>query len=459
MLGESLDMTTPQRIHIVGIGGAGMSAMAQLLAEMGHEVSGSDLRDSPALERLRRAGVVAHAGHRASNLGEVDLVTASPAVPSSNPELVAARDRSLAVATRPMMLGALARVRRTLAVAGTHGKTTTSSMLALILLEAGLEPSFLLGADVAGIGAGAVWGAGEWLVVEADESYGAFSLMEPDRVVLTNVEPDHLDHYGTLEDLEQAFAGLVERSKNRSVVMADDPGARRVGEQGRAVLVGSDGVVAVRVEDIELERASSTFTMQLEDGERLRLQVAAPGRHNVANAAVAAAAAASIGVDSSAIAAGLRRFAGVPRRFEFRGEVEGVSFVDDYAHLPAEVEATIQAALAGGYERVVAVFQPHRYTRTQAVATGFASSFRGADLVVVTDIYGAGEEPIPGVTGRLVAESVAATSSVDRVRYVQDLDQLAPIVAALLEPGDLCLTMGAGDLTLVPDEIQAMLGR
>ena len=421
MLGESLDLTTPQRIHIVGIGGAGMSAMAQLLAEMGHEVSGSDLRDSPALERLRRAGVVAHAGHRASNLGEVDLVTASPAVPSSNPELVAARDRSLAVATRPMMLGALA--------------------------------------HVAGIGAGAVWGAGEWLVVEADESYGAFSLMEPDRVVLTNVEPDHLDHYGTLEDLEQAFAGLVERSKNRSVVMADDPGARRVGEQGRAVLVGSDGVVAVRVEDIELERASSTFTMQLEDGERLRLQVAAPGRHNVANAAVAAAAAASIGVDSSAIAAGLRRFAGVPRRFEFRGEVEGVSFVDDYAHLPAEVEATIQAALAGGYERVVAVFQPHRYTRTQAVATGFASSFRGADLVVVTDIYGAGEEPIPGVTGRLVAESVAATSSVDRVRYVQDLDQLAPIVAALLEPGDLCLTMGAGDLTLVPDEIQAMLGR
>lgn len=459
MSDDTLDLTSPLRIHIVGIGGAGMSAMAQLLAEMGHRVSGSDLRESPVLDRLRRAGVAAHAGHRATNVGDVDLVTASPAVPATNPELMAAEERGIAVASRPMMLGALSRTRSTLAVAGTHGKTTTSSMLALILLEAGLDPSFLLGADVAGIGASAVWGSGQWFVVEADESYGAFGLMEPDRVVLTNVEPDHLDYYVTLDDLEAAFEELVARSSQRSVVMADDAGARRVGERGGAQLVGSFAGADILIDEINLERASSSFTLCLPDGRRLPIQVAAPGRHNVANAAIAAAAAVSIGVEATAITTGLRRFAGVPRRFEFRGEVAGVTFVDDYAHLPSEVEATIQAALAGEYTRVVAVFQPHRYTRTQAVAVGFAESFGGADMVVVTDVYSAGEEPIPGVTGRLVAAGVADAIGEARVYYVPEVEHVAPFVAEMLEPGDLCLTMGAGNLTLVPDEIQEILGR
>ena len=424
------DLSQPTSIHIVGVAGAGMSALALVLSGMGHEVSGSDLRRSSVTDRLERAGVRVEIGHSAEALGGAAIVTGSPAVPASNPELVEAEARGLVIVRRPAMMAALTRLRPTVAVAGTHGKTTTSSMLSLILLSADLSPSYLLGADVAGVGAGAVWGDGDLLVMEADESYGAFEHLTPVMTAITNVEADHLDHYGTLDRLEGAFIDLLGRTGGTSVVMTDDPGASRVGAAVGAVRVGTGG--------------------------EIDLLVGSPGLHNVRNAAVAAVSAAVLGASADAIARGLGRFAGVPRRFEFRGEARGITFVDDYAHLPAEVEATLAAASAGGFGRIVAVFQPHRYTRTQNVATSFVGVFDLADLVVVTDVYSAGEEAIPGVSGRLVADAAEQGRSAGTVRYVEDRRLVADEVLELLSEGDLCLTLGAGDLTELPD---VLLGR
>ena len=458
MLADPLSemLSEPTSVHIIGIGGAGMSAFALVLSQMGHRVSGSDLRESPVVERLRRHGVTVAIGHDASNIEGASIVTASPAVAHDNVELLEAQSRGARVVARAEMMAAISSLRRTLAVAGTHGKTTTSSMLSLILVEARVSPSFLLGADVTGVGANAVWGDGELLVIEADESYGSFQSLSPAVCVLTNIEADHLDHYGTLRELEDAFEDLLRRTTDATAVMADDPGAARVGERVGALRVGTHGVVDALISEVETGRSSSSFTLGLPSTATVRLRVGAPGLHNVRNAAMAAVTASLAGISASAIVDGLARFAGVPRRFEFRGEVDGIVFVDDYAHLPTEVAATLAAAREGGFERVIAVFQPHRFTRTAAVATAFAESFLQADEVVVTGIYSAGEAPIPGINGELVANAVRSVLGPSRVHYVEERAQVADVVDALLAPGDVCVTMGAGDLTTLPDEL---LGR
>ena len=449
-------LSAPTSVHIIGIGGAGMSAFALVLRQMGHSVSGSDLRESPVLDRLRRSGVEVAVGHDATNVKHAAVVTASPAVAESNVELLEARRAGSVVVGRAQMMAAIASQRQTLAVAGTHGKTTTSSMLSLILVAAGVSPSFLLGADVTGVGANALWGEGDLLVIEADESYGSFAQLQPAITALTNIEADHLDHYGTVNDLEAAFEGLLRRSTRATIVMADDAGAARVGAAVGALRVGVGPDVDVAIAGIETSRASSSFTMTWPDEPPLSLRVGAPGLHNVRNAAMAAATAHAAGIERAAIVEGLARFAGVPRRYEFRGEADGIVFVDDYAHLPAEVAATLAAAAEGGFDRIVAVFQPHRFTRTSAVATGFAESFGVADEVVITGIYSAGETPIPGVQGTLVANAVRSVLGLERVHYVEERDLVVDLVDSLLTPGDLCLTMGAGDLTTLPDEL---LGR
>jgi len=450
-----LELTTPARVHIVGIGGAGMSALGILLAQMGQEVSGSDLHAGPSFAGLHAHGVRTFVGHDADHVVGIDWLTASPAVPESNPELQAAEARGIRRVRRPELMGALARERRTLAVAGTHGKTTTSTMLSLIALEDDPGASFLLGAEVEALGANARFGAGEVLVIEADESYGAFEELAAWLVGITNIEADHLDHYGTLEALEAAFADLARRSV-ASVVVADDPGAARVGALAGSRVVGEAEGSDYRLSDLVLGRAASSFTLHTPHGP-LALEVGAPGRHNVANAALAAVLADLAGMSASAITAGLARFAGVPRRYEFRGEAEGVTFVDDYAHLPAEVAATLAAATAGGFDRIVAVFQPHRFTRTAAVAEQFAGVFALADVVYVTDIYSAGEAPLPGVTGERVAVAAQQGRPSGSVRYVASLDDLEEVLVAELRSGDLCLTMGAGDLTELPDSLLARL--
>ncbi len=449
------DLGRPRRVHVVGVGGAGMSAIASVLVAMGHRVTGSDLKASPLLERLGAQGVEVAMGHRAENVGSAELVTFSPAVPADNPERAEAVRRGLEVVRRAELLAAIAATRRCVAVAGTHGKTTTSSMLSLALVEAGLRPSFVIGADVNEIGTNAVWDDGEWLVVEADESYGTFEALHPEVAVLTNVEPDHLDHYGDLPGLERAFADFLDRATGAVVVSADDPGAAALGRRVGASSVGTAEGATYRMTGIELARRSVAFDLSGPEGPLGRLALPVPGLHNARNAAVATVGALRVGAPFEAGVAALARFTGVPRRVEFRGEADGVSFVDDYAHLPSEVRAALATALGGGWDRVVAVFQPHRYTRTAALAGDFATAFDGADLVVVTDVYGAGEPPVPGVSGRLVADAVAGARPELRILYAPTREELRQQVGAHLRPGDVCLTLGAGDLTTLPDELMA----
>ncbi len=451
---EHLDLMRPRRVHVVGAGGAGMSAIASVLAAMGHQVTGSDLKASPVTRRLGSEGIPVAIGHRAGNLGTAEVVTSSPAVPADNPELVEAGRRNIPVLQRSELLSAISALRRCIAVAGTHGKTTTASMLALFLVHAGLRPSFMIGAEVNEIGSNAVWDEGEWLVVEADESYGAFATLRPDVAVLTNVEADHLDHYGSFDRLREAFSRFLGGTSGPRVVGADDHEAASLGRDAGAVTVGTTAGSTYTIDDVALTRTAAAFTLTGPDGPLGRLEVAAPGLHNARNAALATVAGLVVGAPFTAAVEALARFTGVPRRFEFRGSARGVTFVDDYAHLPTEVQATLAAAVAGSWGRVVAVFQPHRYTRTAALASSFAGAFSAADVVFVTDVFAAGERPVPGVSGKLVADAVAGAGGPE-VHYVPTREALRSAVAAELRPGDLCCTLGAGDLTSLPDELLA----
>ena len=449
----ALDLRTPQRIHIVGIGGAGMSAIALVLRAMGHTVSGSDLKESPVAARLRAQGITVGVGHRAENVGPVDAVTYSPAVAPTNVEIGAAAARGARVVARSGVLAAICATRRCLAVAGTKGKTTTASMLSLILIEAGLRPSFVIGADVNEVGTNAVWDNGEWLVVEADESFGTFQALRPDWAVLTNVESDHLDHYGTFARLRAAFDEFLAQASVGSVVSADDVEAAALGRAHGSWSVGTASEAAFTMTDVSLSRSSVSFTLHGPEGELGPLILGVPGLHNARNAALALVAALQVGVPFAAGAAALARFAGVTRRFEFRGESHGVTFVDDYAHLPFAVRAALATARTGGWSRVIAVFQPHRYSRTAELAEQFGGAFADADELVVTDVYSAGEPPVPGVSGRLVADAVRAQDPRLPVVYVPNWEELRSVVGSMLRPGDLCLTLGAGDLTALPDEL------
>jgi UDP-N-acetylmuramate--alanine ligase len=451
-----LDLSSPRRVHIVGIGGAGMSAIASVLSTMGHTVTGSDLRESPVTDRLVAAGVDVVIGHRAANLGDPDVVTVSTAIAEDNPEVLEAGRRGIPVLRRAETLAAIAALRRCIAVAGTHGKTTTASMLALLLVEAGLRPSFIIGGDVNEIGTNAAWDDGEWLVVEADESDGSFLALTPEIAVVTNVEADHLDHYGSFGAVRTAFEEFVGTAILRRVVGGDDPVATDIGTRTGADTVGTGSTCTYRMVDVFPARSSIHFDLVGPDQVRLgRLAVPIPGLHNARNAAVATVAGMAAGVPFEAAARALARFAGVARRFEFRGSSRGVTFVDDYAHLPTEVRAALAAAKDGGWDRVVVVFQPHRYSRTQALWQEFGEAFADADVVVITDVYGAGEPPIPGVSGQLLAGAAERAEPGKTVRYVPSRPELRRVVSSLLRPGDLCCTLGAGDLTSLPDELLA----
>jgi UDP-N-acetylmuramate--alanine ligase len=448
-----LDLRAPQRIHVVGIGGAGMSAIALVLRAMGHTVTGSDLKESPVAARLRSQGIAVAVGHRAENVGSVDAVTYSPAVALGNPEIVAAAAGGARVIARSGVLAAICATRRCLAVAGTKGKTTTASMLSLILIEAGLRPSFVIGADVNEVGTNAAWDSGEWLVVEADESFGTFQELRPEWAVLTNVAADHLDYYGTFPQLRAAFDAFVGQATGGSVVSADDDEAAAIGQAHGAKSVGTAAGATFTMADVALSRSSASFSLGGPDGALGPLTLGVPGLHNVRNAALAVVTALQIGVPFEVASAALARFTGVTRRFEFRGEANGVTFVDDYAHLPFAVEAALATARSGGWSRVVAVFQPHRYTRTAELAEQFGGAFSDADALVVTDVYGAGEAPVPGVSGLLIADAVRAQDQRLPVVYAPTRHELHQVVRAMLRPGDLCLTLGAGDLTTLPDEL------
>ena len=453
-----LDLREPRAIHIVGVGGAGMSAIADVLAAMGHRVSGSDLKDGPALERLRAAGVHTSVGHDADHLPPgLDAVAISTAVPERNPEVVAARAAGIPVLRRADILAAIAATRSTLAVAGTHGKTTTSSMLALVLIEAGLRPSFIIGGDVNEIGTGAAWDAGEWFVIEADESDGTFLELPRAGCIVTNAEPDHLEHYGGWEPLRAAFARFLRETDGPRVVCADDVEAAALAAEVGAVTYGTAADARYRLVDLTSERDGARFTLERDGVPLGAVHLPVPGAHNARNAAGAAALAMELGAPFEACARALGRYAGVARRFEHRGHTAGVAFVDDYAHLPTEVAAALAAARDGGWRRVVAVFQPHRYSRTASLWQDFADAFVDADLLVLTDVYAAGETPRPGVSGKLVVDAVLDHHPWASVAYLPHRADLVAYLTRTLRPGDLCLTLGAGDLTTLPDEVQDRL--
>jgi UDP-N-acetylmuramate--alanine ligase len=443
--------------HFIGIGGAGMSGIAKVLHERGQAVTGSDLRRSRFSAALEAMGVPVTIGHDAANLGDPEIVVVSTAIPESNPELAEARRRRLQVWPRARMLAELAGERLTVAVAGTHGKTSTSSMAAAAFLEAGEDPTFLIGGELTGLGTNARGGSGRHYVVEADESDGSFLLLDPFCAIVTNIEADHLDHYGSLAEIVETFREFLSRIRpdGVAVLCADDPilAELSAGTGRRTVSYGRSAAADVRLMAYEPTAAGGEFTVALPDGSVIPCSVGIPGEHMALNATGVLAAAWALGVDVRRAATGIACFAGVKRRFEPVGEIGGVRVVDDYAHHPTEVRATLAAARENAGAAVWVVFQPHRYTRTAALCREFGEAFSDADRVVLLDVYSAGEAPVPGVSGKTLVDSVLRSHPRTRLAYFPHPSAVAGYVADRARPGDLVLTMGAGDVTAMGPEI------
>ncbi len=453
-----LDLSSPRRLHVIGVAGPGMSAIALALAQMGHRVSGVDLRERQVLDRLRAAGVTVHVGHRRSHVVGCDAVTASTAVPTDLNELDEARKLGIPTLRRAGMLASICAQARSLAVAGTHGKTTTSSMLMLVLAEAGLRPSFVIGGDVTDMGTGAQWTGGEWFVVEADESDGTHLELPLHGTILTNVDLDHLDHYGSMAEIERSFDRYLAQVPGPKVVCADDERARRIASAHPGVVwYGMSARAAVRAVDVRADSGSHRFDIERDGRHVATVHLPLRGLHNVVNATGAMAMAMELGVDARVAADALSRFGGVARRFDVRGNDAGATFVDDYAHLPTEIDAVLRAARdsGDGWRRVVAVFQPNRYNRMAEMWREYADAFTAADLVVLTDIYPSGTQPIPGVTGKLVVNAVLDEHPETAVVWLPRRDELIDYLARSIGEGDVCISMGCGDIASLPDEVLA----
>lgn len=451
-------MTDTVYAHFIGIGGAGMSGIAKVLHDRGVRVTGSDLKASRYARALAESGVAIAIGHRAENLGDPEVVVVSSAIPEANPELAEARARGIDVWPRAKMLAHLAGDDATLAVAGTHGKTTTSSMLATVLDGMGLDPTFLIGGELNDMGANARCGTGGHYVVEADESDGSFLYLNPRLSLITNMEADHLDHYASFDEIRETFARFVARTdpSGATVVCADDAGLVDVARAASAAPVLTYGCATdadVRCCDMVAEGLGHRFTVVLPGGRRHAARVQVPGIHNVVNATGVLAALVALGLDIDAGIAALEGFTGVRRRFDRVGEVRGVEIVDDYAHHPTEVRATLRAARDAGYPRIWVVFQPHRYSRTRAFGPEFGAAFELADRLVLMDVYGAGEAPIPGVSGKTVVDEVLLHDPHAQVAYFPHRADIEGYVTTRVRAGDLVLTMGAGDVTTIGGEL------
>jgi UDP-N-acetylmuramate--alanine ligase len=442
------------RIHLVGAAGAGMSAIARVLVGMGHHVSGSDLRGGSSLDRLHDLGVVTGTGHHPELAVGSDLVVASSAVPDRDPELLAASEAGVPMWRRPQLLEALTRLMPTIGATGTHGKTTTTAFLIAGLRATGADPSFIVGGDLADLNTNGHFGEDPLLVLEADEAFRTFEQLDLAGLVVTNVEPEHVEHFGSSDDLVDSFITVAGGVDGPVVACADDPGAATIAESVGAVTYGFDEGSAWRISAYKPTRDGSSFTVEWPSGEAaVRLQ--RPGAHNALNATGALALLGTLGHDVTAATSGLASFHGVGRRWEHRGFVAGVTLIDDYAHHPTEVSATIGASEGLVAGRVWAVFQPHLYSRTERFHDEFGEALSRADVVVVTDVFGSREEPVPGVTGELVAEAVRRRGT--EVHYLAHRSDLARFVADRVEAGDLVLTMGAGDITVVPTEMASLL--
>lgn len=451
------DLSPYSTIHLVGVAGAGMSAIAKVLAQMGKTVTGSDLRPGPALDALEDAGVEVWSGSRPQRIAAADLVVASSAVPEQDPEWMAAQAAEVPRWRRPQLLEALTLRSPAIGATGTHGKTTSTAMMVAALQSVGRDPSFIVGGQLSDLGTNAHLGEEDLFVLEADEAFGTFRDLHLRGLLVTNIEAEHLDHYGSIYELEDAFAEVVRGVDGPVLVNVDDSGGRRLADRTDAIRYGIADDAVWQVGDIrESGDRSTSFSLRGPGRDPATHVVGAPGPHNALNAAGVIGLLAELGFDPAAVGAGLKRFGGVSRRFELRGTVGGVTIIDDYAHHPTEVAATVRAARQGRWASVWAVFQPHLYSRTARFHREFGQVLAAADHVVVLDVYGAREVPEPGVTGRLVADAARAVVGTDVV-YIDHRADVAATVAELVEPGDLILTMGAGDITLLADELTPLL--
>lgn len=458
------DLHSLGRVHIIGIGGAGMSGIARLLVARGITVSGSDARESARIEALRALGVTAHVGHDARWIDEVDTVIASTAIPESNVERAAARARGLRLLTRADALALLMRGFRTVAVAGTHGKTTTTSMVTVALQHCGADPSFAIGSELNESGSNAHLGTGDVFVVEADESDGAFLEYDPLVGIVTNVEADHLNHWGTFEAIEEAFEEFANGIGSRDgtlVVCADDPGARRLAERARAAGVtvrsyGTSDDADVHMSAMVLGDRGWSFDVDVDGAVIARLALQVPGQHNARNAVAALLAGMSLGFDAQVLAEGLSGFRGSRRRFDFKGEVDGVRVFDDYAHHPTEIDATLRAARdVVGAGRVIVAFQAHHYYRTAMFVKEFGEALGLADEVVVLEVFAPGETPIPGASGLSLA--LAVPRPAEQVVFEPSWSAVAGHLVSKARSGDIIMTLGAGDIGMIGLEVLALL--
>ncbi|MEM1414664.1 MAG: UDP-N-acetylmuramate--L-alanine ligase [Myxococcota bacterium] len=450
-------------IHFVGIGGVGMSGIAEVLLGHGFQVTGSDLRSNDYTRRLTEKGATIHVGHAASHVAESDVVVFSSAVPKTNPELVAARARSVPVIPRAEMLGELMRLKDGIAIAGSHGKTTTTSLVATVLRHAGLDPTVVIGGKLNALGSGAASGAGDLLVAEADESDGSFLHLTPAVAVITNIDPEHLDHYGSLDAVKDAFADFANRVPFYGLVVAclDNPNLQSILPrlEKRAVTYGLTAQAEYRARNPEMRGLSVSFEVERR-GERLgRFEVRMPGMHNVLNALATVAVADELRVPHDEVREALATFEGVQRRFTIVGEVtvgegEPVTIIDDYAHHATEVQVTLEAAQRAYGRRLVVAFQPHRYTRTHLLFDELSQAFNRADVLFVSDVYAAGEKPIEGADAASLVRAIRDHGHRDAAHVPKRTD-LVDAIRGRLQPGDVVLTLGAGDITKTPRELLA----
>lgn len=444
-------------IHFIGIGGSGMSGIARILIGMGHKVTGSDLRDTDNVAALRELGAEIFIGHDEAHLGNPDTVVVTSALWPTNPEYLLAKSRGIPVIHRSQALAYLTSKNRVVAVAGAHGKTTSTGMVITALLELGVDPSFVNGGVIASLNSSSAKGNSDLFIIEADESDGSFLHYDTAVALITNVDADHLDHYGSEEAFEQEFANFAEGAKEFVVISSDDAGARRVTQlirDKRVITFGKDETASVRLIDVDASGSQVTFGINYE-GKTLRAELLIPGEHNAVNAAGAFAVLVGLGFEPEASLSAIARFRGTERRFQLHGERRGVRVYDDFAHHPTEVSAALSAARAVvGSGKLVTVFQPHLYSRTRLMHKEFAEALAASDQVVVLDIYAAREDPEPGVTGQLVSDSF---SNQTQVHYVPIWDDAPAVAASLAESGDFIITMGCGDVyRMVPELLEAL---
>jgi UDP-N-acetylmuramate--alanine ligase len=450
-----------QRIHLVGIGGSGMSGIAEVLLSSNYAVSGSDLKATPVTERLRKLGATIFEGHLAENVRGAHVVVISSAVRANNVEVVEAHKLKIPVIPRAEMLAELMRLKYGIAVAGAHGKTTTTSMVASVLGEAGLDPTFVVGGRVNHAGSNARVGQSEYMVVEADESDRSFLLLAPVLAVITTIDREHLDHYHSLEEIQEVFLQFANRVPFYGTVILciDEPNVQAILPQVKRPVItyGTSSQADLVISDVRLIGLASEFRLKYHDDDLGIFRLPSPpGIHNVRNAAAAAAVGLSLNVPADLIRAGLAKFSGVGRRFEIKGEFGGVTLIDDYGHHPAEIRATLEAARGCGYKRLLVLFQPHRYSRTQFLWEDFRSSFNQADILVMTEIYAAGEAPIEGVNGEILSEAIS-TAGHKNVVFTSTMQAGMEFLYREARPGDAILTIGAGSVGRVLDQLAMLL--